>query len=134
MLKKLKLLLTIGLVFTIVFIIEKVKTGKKEVKNITEQKSDRSFEHTRKKLTAVLLISQFRSGSSILGEIFNRNKNVTYLFEPLYPLSYQWQSVHDDLVNESVRSVELMVRCQFEHLTDLYWKAFGIVGKADEQG
>lgn len=39
--------------------------------------------------TVVLLISDYRSGSSILGEVFNQNQDVFYLFEPLigYPLT-----------------------------------------------
>ena len=33
--------------------------------------------------TVVLLVSDYRSGSSLLGEMFNQNDDVFYLFEPL---------------------------------------------------
>lgn len=39
--------------------------------------------------TMVLIISDYRSGSSLLGELFNQNNDVFYLFEPLigFPLT-----------------------------------------------
>ena len=35
----------------------------------------------------VMILAYLRSGSSFLGELFNRNPNVFYLFEPLYPIA-----------------------------------------------
>ena len=35
------------------------------------------------KRTVVLIVSDYRSGSSLLGEMFNQNNDVYYLFEPL---------------------------------------------------
>ena len=35
------------------------------------------------KKTVVLIVSDYRSGSSLLGEMFNQNNDVYYLFEPL---------------------------------------------------
>ena len=54
----------------------------------------------------VLIVSRGRSGSSFLGDLFNQNKEVFYLFEPLgwsvsYPKGYETKTykVLDDLYN-----------------------------------
>ena len=41
------------------------------------------IDDTNRSQTKVLLITAHRSGSTFLGELFNQNKNVFYLFEPL---------------------------------------------------
>jgi len=41
------------------------------------------------KTDAVILLSMTRSGSSIVGSIFNERSNVLYLYEPLFPFGMQ---------------------------------------------
>ena len=56
--------------------------------NITQEKSLELREEEGKSIseperTVVLLVSDFRSGSSFLGEMFNQNDDAYYIFEPL---------------------------------------------------
>ena len=104
---------------------EKARTKVSRVNNKKQQQQPAS---------AVLVISQFRSGSSIIGELFNQNEHVTYLFEPLMPLASSWRPVHRALVPKSVRAVEKMVRCEFRELPKLYEDALKFIGKTDFQG
>ena len=87
------------------------------------------------KPTAVFLVTQCRSGSSILGELFNRRERVTYLYEPLYPFrESNCVQAPLGLVAESVQAVEDMARCRFDRLPGLYANAFRFTNQSDEAG
>ena len=82
--------------------------------------------------TAVLLVTQCRSGSSILGELFNRRERVVYLYEPLYPLrSYGCWPMPVEFEARAVRAVEDMVRCEFADLPALYQEAYALTKQPD---
>ena len=94
---------------------------------VRQQRVNRNF-------TSVLLLSQCRSGSSILGELFNQRKDVTYLYEPLYPfresngISSRWK-----LVPEMVQAVGDMARCRFDRLPKMYKHAFKVTKTVDRE-
>ena len=82
--------------------------------------------------TAVLLVTQCRSGSSILGELFNRRERVVYLYEPLYPLrSHGCGPIPVEFEARAVRAVEDMVRCEFADLPALYQEAYALTKQPD---
>lgn len=85
--------------------------------------------------TAVFIITQCRSGSSILGEAFNQESNVTYLYEPLYPFREK-DYVQADLELEPlcVKAVEEIAHCNFESLPAKYRTAFKTTKQTDEAG
>lgn len=65
------------------------------------------------------MVTQTRSGSSFVGEIFNQNPGVGYFYEPLYPFgqcSRQVNGVGDYF--------PLAIRHNFTAIQNLYKKAF----------
>ncbi|XP_063692768.1 carbohydrate sulfotransferase 1-like [Bolinopsis microptera] len=56
--------------------LENVLETSQKLQNLLEMGSEENR-------TVVLLVSDYRSGSSLLGEMFNQNDDVFYLFEPL---------------------------------------------------
>ena len=107
-------------------------TDENDSKTIAEENLKHQANET--KPTAVLLISQYRSGSSILGSLFQQQEGSFYLYEPLFPMSHRFRAVHTDLLEDSVKAVDLMVRCKLESLRDIYKHAFDVTKKADTQG
>ena len=71
-----------------------------------------------KKTDAVILLSMTRSGSSILGSIFNERENVLYLYEPLYPFGQQ--ECDDKTREQSMEVLKHTASCHFEKLAGLY--------------
>ena len=83
----------------------------------------------------VFVVTQCRSGSSFLGEIFNQRRNVTYFYEPLYPFrKSNCNPTTNELKKDSVNATEIIARCEFEKLHQLYQKAFDKTGQADNAG
>ena len=75
----------------------------------------------KKKPLVVFLVSQCRSGSSVLGELFNQRSGVTYIYEPLYPLrTRNGVQSPPELLNTTKRLVENMARCKFTQLPHFY--------------
>ena len=66
----------------------------------------------------ILIISDFASGSSYLGEILNQNPQVFYLYEPLKSLEYyrenRPESVYDEMVTHLLNGI---FHCNFMELT-----------------
>lgn len=88
-----------------------------------------------KRQTAVFLVSQCRSGSSIIGELFNRRANVTFLYEPLYPFrEFNGRPLAEALVPKSVEAVEAIARCNFTRLPELYREGFASSKQPDNYG
>ena len=75
----------------------------------------------KKKPLVVLLVSQCRSGSSVLGELFNQRSKVTYLYEPLYPLrTRNGVQPPRELLNTTKKCVESIAHCKFTELPHYY--------------
>jgi len=88
-----------------------------------------------KKSKVVFLVSQCRSGSSILGELFNQRTNVSYLYEPLYPFREKnCVELPKSLKESSVEALNAMTKCNFTKLQQLYKKAFHFTKQADNAG
>ena len=62
--------------------------GNKKFSNIMDPKNLES-ENSKRKIDVVILLTMMRSGSSIVGSIFNERVNVTYLYEPFFPFGKQ---------------------------------------------
>ena len=60
----------------------------------------------KKTKTNVLLVTAYRSGSTFLGELFNRNNDAFYLFEPLAAVG------DDSLINQKHKYMSLLFDCQ----------------------
>ena len=82
---------------------------------------------------SVFVVTQCRSGSSFFGEIFNRQPNVTYFYEPLYPFrSKDCGPAAEELYEASVAAVENITRCQLHALAPSYKNAFETTKQPDE--
>lgn len=75
-----------------------------------------------KKKTVVILVANQRTGSTFLGEIFNKNPSVFYLFEPLLPYSKHC----DILQRERIDLFSDLLQCRFENIKNAYEHAFNI--------
>jgi len=90
---------------------------------------------TSEKITSVLLVSQCRSGSSVVGELFNRRKGATYLYEPLYPLrTANGVQAPDELIPRSTELVDDIVHCRFHRLPEIYRQAIEATRNKDYFG
>ena len=70
------------------------------------------------KTDVVILLTMMRSGSSILGSIFNERVNVTYLYEPLFPFGAQ--ECDEKTRQSSLEVLRNVSSCHFENLQLLY--------------
>ncbi|CAK8694477.1 unnamed protein product [Clavelina lepadiformis] len=77
---------------------------------------------------AVILLTQRRSGSSVLGELFNQRSDVTYLYEPLFPFVERPCDVQH---KERVEVLRHITKCELEQLPSLYDKGFNVSNKND---
>jgi len=80
---------------------------------------------------AVVLFTQMRSGSSVLGEIFNQRSDVTYFYEPLFPFD---ERPCDSLLKDRVEVLRQISSCQFGDLRNMYKKAFNVSKRRDTAG
>ena len=74
--------------------------------------------HFPKKTDVVILLTMMRSGSSIVGSIFNERVNVTYLYEPLFPFGKQ--QCDEKTRQSSLDVLRNVSSCHFEKLRLLY--------------
>ena len=88
-------------------------------KNNTQRVKSSDARDKEEKTDAVILFTKMRSGSSIVGSIFNKRENVTYLYEPLYPFGRGELSCKQDL-EERLLALKYISTCQFEKLAQLY--------------
>jgi len=70
---------------------------------------------------AVILYTMTRSGSSIVGSVFNQKNLVTYLYEPLYPFSVE---LPNELLEERIQTLHYFATCQFDKVLPIYEKAY----------
>lgn len=85
---------------------------------------------------SVFVVTQCRSGSSFMGEIFNRRRNVTYFYEPLYPFRKAncYAAEEESVRKMSVALVENIARCRFANMSRDYRTALAKTKQRDEAG
>jgi len=99
------------------YFTQKLHTELLETKRISKLNSS-DYIHIKEKTDAVILLTTMRSGSSIVGSIFDERRNVTYLYEPLFPFG---DSGCGDVVREKVLSLlHDASTCHFENFKALY--------------
>ena len=77
----------------------------------------------REQPDTVILLTMIRSGSSILGSIFNERTNVTYLYEPLYPfgLISGIKECNENFTKDDISAVlRFIAKCDFENILPYY--------------
>ncbi|CAH1249238.1 CHST1 [Branchiostoma lanceolatum] len=70
------------------------------------------------KRTAVIVLTQMRSGSTFVGEIFNQHPDAFYFFEPVWALEHH----KDKAYNSSewqLKLLEGLSKCEFEPIRDI---------------
>ncbi|XP_076801523.1 carbohydrate sulfotransferase 3-like [Clavelina lepadiformis] len=88
------------------------------------------FEETISERTqTVLLLSEGTSDVDIVAEIFNQKNEVSYFYEPLYPLSDLRCNLHESLSLKILRNIS---KCQFTALAEAYDTAFKLTQKSDK--
>lgn len=70
----------------------------------------------------LLIFTNKRSGSSFMGEYFNRNNKAFYLFEPLFPFTRSC----DVLKTERVETLTKIMQCKLVEIEEDYVEAFAI--------
>lgn len=81
-----------------------------------------------RKGTVVIIMAYYRSGSSFFGELFNRNPDVFYLFEPLLPYTPNCGRLY----KERLELLYNISKCDFRFVPDAYKLAHSITGYRDE--
>ena len=86
--------------------------------NIAKQskiKSTKKSKKTTKRTDKILLFANFRTGSTFVGQIFNINPNMFYLFEPLWVFRclQQLGAEFHYSENTTVKLLERVFRCEF---------------------
>ena len=103
-------------------------------KRFSQLKHSLLYENSVKSTKAVLLVSQCRSGSSILGELFNQRVNVSYFYEPLYPFRKKdCFQTPVSLKESSVAALKSMIKCDFTKLSQLYEEAYQFTKQPDNE-
>ena len=75
----------------------------------------------REQPDTVILLTMIRSGSSILGSIFNERTNVTYLYEPLYPFGLTGLECNENFTKDDISAVlRFIAKCDFENILPYY--------------
>ena len=72
------------------------------------------------KTDAVILLTMMRSGSSILGSIFDERANVTYLYEPLFPFGENGVMCKNETGENALDVLRFAATCKFENFQALY--------------
>lgn len=102
-------------------------------KKFSQPKDSLLYENSVKSRKAVLLVSQCRSGSSILGQLFNQRVNVSYFYEPLYPFREKdFFQTPVSLKESSVAALNAMIKCDFSKLPQLYKEAHRFTKQPDD--
>lgn len=71
----------------------------------------------------VMIITQMRSGSSFLGELFNMNDDFTYFFEPLHDVREIIYKANDSIILMKYLQVPLrnILKCDFKNMPMHWW-------------
>ena len=70
----------------------------------------------------VIIVTQMRSGSSFTGELFNRNRDFVYFYEPLYDLRHMISGKNSDLETYLKLPLRNLFRCDFKNMPVAWWK------------
>ena len=84
----------------------------------TKEISHYPLKPVKEKTDAVILLTTMRSGSSIVGSIFDERLNVTYLYEPLFPFGDS--GCGDEVRKDAVALLYHASTCHFEKFKGLY--------------
>ena len=116
--------ITLIFAFALLFLYAAIRHKSQEFKvtpskwDISSQQKYLNEARPTKKVDAVILLSMIRSGSSIVGSIFNERSNILYLYEPLFPFGKQ--KCDEKTRQESLEVLRQAISCHFENLGDLY--------------
>ncbi len=77
---------------------------------------------TDTKPVGVIIITQMRSGSSFTGEIFNKNDDFIYYFEPLYEVRNVIRNKSADLDKFLRLPLRNLLKCDFRNMPINWWK------------
>ncbi|XP_019613951.1 PREDICTED: carbohydrate sulfotransferase 1-like [Branchiostoma belcheri] len=70
------------------------------------------------KRTAVIVMTQMRSGSTFVGEIFNQHPEAFYFFEPVWALEYNKNKAYNSS-KWQLKLLEGLSKCRFEPIRDI---------------
>ncbi|XP_078620687.1 carbohydrate sulfotransferase 1-like [Branchiostoma floridae x Branchiostoma japonicum] len=70
------------------------------------------------KRTAVIVMTQMRSGSTFVGEIFNQHPDAFYFFEPIWALEYNKNKAYNSTAWQ-LKLLEGLSKCKFEPIRDI---------------
>jgi len=116
-LKRARIYVRVGVLLSVFMGIGIVLLKLIDIAGLTKNEWSHRIQNLRRP-DVVILLTMMRSGSSIVGSVFNERENITYLYEPLFPFG-------KDKCNENTRKKSLAVlkhisMCQFEHLKPYY--------------
>jgi len=97
------------------------------VKNARNAVSPGPYHQEEKPRKVVLIVTNKRSGSSFVGEMFMRNPKAYYLFEPLFPFTREC----DRFQRERIETLEKFSQCQFDDVAQEYGRIFNMTQKED---
>ncbi|CAK8671748.1 unnamed protein product [Clavelina lepadiformis] len=78
--------------------------------------------------TGIILVTNYRSGSTFLGELFNQHPDSFYIFEPLFPFTGGCE------VREPAKAKLLyqLLKCEFPEMLDVYTQVKGKLRRGGE--
>ncbi|CAH1775564.1 unnamed protein product [Owenia fusiformis] len=90
----------------------------RELKMLSKRYSINGYFHTeRSRITKVIILTYYRSGSSFFGEIFKNNKEILYMYEPLKFLEVKYGNLNLQIVGQPF--LREILNCNFESSTFL---------------
>nr|XP_039267753.1 carbohydrate sulfotransferase 1-like [Styela clava] len=82
----------------------------------TSNSTHTKFELLPEQTKGVIIVTNYRSGSTFLGQLFNQHPQAFYTFEPLFP--FGWNCTSE--VQRRVSVLHNMLKCNFPDLKTLY--------------
>ena len=67
-------------------------------------------------ILGVIILTNYRSGSTFLGELFNQHSNAFYIFEPLFPITRKCNRFSD----LKTQVLHQYLKCDFPRFTDIF--------------
>ncbi|XP_072029898.1 carbohydrate sulfotransferase 1-like [Amphiura filiformis] len=81
-----------------------------------------SVSMTTDKPVRVIIVTQMRSGSSFTGELFNRNDDFVYYFEPLYEMRHKIQGKNANFDRFLRLPLLNLMKCDFRNMPINWWR------------
>lgn len=126
-------LFSCGLLSVLVFAANYISVVKYGVGNQSQRLRRRkwTFERTintnKTEQKVIILLSNQRSGSTFLGEIFGQNRDAFYLYEPLFPFTPNCQV----LQHQRLEALERMMKCNFNKNIETFTMAKSVTKFGD---